>query len=101
MGGPTGTNPDGNCMHSACMLQILCGEGEVQMRLACIFPDVWAVLQQGTHHVQLRHGSARSLPISSLAPGVCELPVIQQDIDACLCTLYRIDWVVIYKDIYT
>lgn len=51
-------------------------------------------------HAQPLLESLQSLPISSLAPGVCQLPIIQQDIDACLCTLHCIHWVVIYKDIY-
>ena len=37
------------------------------------------------------------LPICSFAPGVCEMPVIQQHTDACICALYSIYWIVIYQ----
>lgn len=41
------------------------------------------------------------LPISSLAPRICQMPVIQQHTDASISTLYGIYWIVINQDLGT
>ena len=54
-----------------------------------------------SNRAAFRTAADSDIPISCFAPGVGEMPVIQQYIDASIGTLYCIYWIIVYQDFST